>query len=186
MDYSPSGSSVREISQARILEWVAIFFSRGSSRPKDQTHVSCLAGRFFTAVSPGKPHVRFTHTLRQATLLSPRSLQKGKPRHRKVKWLVYQFKFIMVANSRGVGEGIAGKLGKVTCTLLYLKWVTNKDLFYSAGNSAQCYVAAWMGGRFGGNGYIYICVAESLQCSSETTSTLFIGYTQYINKKFKV
>ena len=99
---------------------------------------------------------------------------------------MYQFKFIMVANSRGVGEGIVRKLGKVMCTLLYLKWVINKDLFYSAGNSAQCYVAAWMGGRFRGNGYIYICVAESLQCSPETTSTLFIGYTQYTNKKFKV
>ena len=35
-------------------------------------------------------------------------------------------------------------------TLLWLKWVTNKDLLYSTGNSAWCYVAAWMGGEFGG------------------------------------
>ena len=48
MDCSPPGSSVREISQARILEWVATSFSRGSSQPRDQTHVSCIAGRFFT------------------------------------------------------------------------------------------------------------------------------------------
>ena len=48
MDCSPPGSSVHGISQARILEWVAISFSRGSSRPRDQTHVFCLAGRFFT------------------------------------------------------------------------------------------------------------------------------------------
>ena len=34
--------------QARILEWVAISFSRDSSRPRDQTQVSCIAGRFFT------------------------------------------------------------------------------------------------------------------------------------------
>ena len=33
-------------------------------------------------------------------------------------------------------------------TLLYLKWITSKDLLYSTGNSAQCYVAAWMGGEF--------------------------------------
>ena len=39
---------VHWISQARILEWVAISFSRGSSPPRDQTHVSCIAGRFFT------------------------------------------------------------------------------------------------------------------------------------------
>ena len=48
MDCSPSGSSVHEILQAGILEWVAIPFSRGSSRPRDQTHVSCIAGRFLT------------------------------------------------------------------------------------------------------------------------------------------
>ena len=34
-------------------------------------------------------------------------------------------------------------------TLLYLKQIMNKDLLYSIGNSAQCYVAAWMGGEFG-------------------------------------
>ena len=48
MDYSPSGSSVHGILQARILEWVAISSSRGSSGPRDQTWVSCSAGRFFT------------------------------------------------------------------------------------------------------------------------------------------
>ena len=47
MNYSPSGSSIRGISQARILEWVAISFSRGSSQPRDQTCISCIAGRFF-------------------------------------------------------------------------------------------------------------------------------------------
>ena len=44
MDYSLSGSSVHEISQARTLEWVAISFSRGSSRLRDWTHVSCIGG----------------------------------------------------------------------------------------------------------------------------------------------
>ena len=34
-------------------------------------------------------------------------------------------------------------------TLLYLKWITNKDLLYSMWNSAQCYVTAWIGGKFG-------------------------------------
>ena len=48
MDYSPPGSSVHGIPQARILEWIAISFSRGSSWPRDQTWVSCIAGRFFT------------------------------------------------------------------------------------------------------------------------------------------
>ena len=55
MDCSPSGSSVHGISQARTLEWIAISFSRGSSRPRGQTHISCTAGRFFTTEPPGNP-----------------------------------------------------------------------------------------------------------------------------------
>ena len=43
------------ILQARILEWIAIPFSRGSSQPKDQTQVPCIAGRFLPAESRGKP-----------------------------------------------------------------------------------------------------------------------------------
>ena len=47
MGYSLS-SSVHGISQARILEWVAIAFSKGSSLSRDQTQVSRIEGRFFT------------------------------------------------------------------------------------------------------------------------------------------
>ena len=47
-DCSPPGSSVHGILQARIVEWAAIPFCRGSSQPRDQTHVSCTEGRFFT------------------------------------------------------------------------------------------------------------------------------------------
>ena len=46
--YSPPGSSVHGILQARLLEWVAILFSRESFEPRDQTQVSCIAGSFFT------------------------------------------------------------------------------------------------------------------------------------------
>jgi len=48
MDYSLPASSVHGILQARILEWVASPFSRGSSQPRDQTQVSHIAGRFFS------------------------------------------------------------------------------------------------------------------------------------------
>ena len=48
MGCSSPGSSIHGIFQARILEWVAIAFSRGSSQPRDETWVSCTAGRFFT------------------------------------------------------------------------------------------------------------------------------------------
>ena len=58
MDCSPPGSSVLGISQAKILEWVAISFSRGSSLPRDRTLISCIAGRVFTAEPPGK-HIQW-------------------------------------------------------------------------------------------------------------------------------
>ena len=48
MDCSFPGSWVHGILQAKILECVAISFSRGSLKPRDQTQVSCIAGRFFT------------------------------------------------------------------------------------------------------------------------------------------
>ena len=54
MDCSPPGSSVYEIFLARILEWVAISFSRGASWPRDWTHITCIAVRFFTNEPPGK------------------------------------------------------------------------------------------------------------------------------------
>jgi len=54
MDWSLQGFSVHGMSQARILEWVAISFSRGSFQPREATHVSCIAGGFFTTEPPGK------------------------------------------------------------------------------------------------------------------------------------
>ena len=48
LDGSPPGSSVHGILQASILGWVAISISRGSSWPRDRTHVFCIVGRCFT------------------------------------------------------------------------------------------------------------------------------------------
>ena len=53
--YSWPDFSVQGIYQARILEWVTISFSRESFQPRDQTGVSCIVGRFFTAKPPRKP-----------------------------------------------------------------------------------------------------------------------------------
>ena len=67
MDCSLPGSTVLGILQARILKWVVIPFSRGSSQPRDQTWVTCVAGRFFTIWAirkakkkkiPLSPHLR--------------------------------------------------------------------------------------------------------------------------------
>ena len=50
MDHNLPGSSVHGIFQARVLEWVAISFSRGSSQPRDRTRVSSIAGRHFNNI----------------------------------------------------------------------------------------------------------------------------------------
>ena len=57
MDCSPPGSSVHGILQERILQWVAMPFSRGSSQLRDQTQVSHIAGRLFIVYPPVKPGI---------------------------------------------------------------------------------------------------------------------------------
>ena len=55
LDCNPPTSSVYGICQTRILEWVVISFSGGSSQPRDQIWVSCISGRFFTNEPQGSP-----------------------------------------------------------------------------------------------------------------------------------
>ena len=51
------------------------------------------------------------------------------------------------------------------CMLLYFKWITNRDLLYSTGNSAECYVAAWMGGEFEGEWiHVYVWLGSFAVC----------------------
>ena len=57
VDCSPPGSSVHGVLQARILEWVAISFSRGSFRPRDLTRVSHTAGRLNCLSHQGEPEI---------------------------------------------------------------------------------------------------------------------------------
>ena len=75
----------------------------------------------------------------------------------------------------GWGEGIVRDFGMDTYAWLYLEWITNRDLLYSTWNSAQCYLATWMGGEFGEKGYIYIYMAESLCCTPKTITTLSVS-----------
>ena len=53
VDCSSAGSSVHGVFQTRILEWVVIFSSRGSSWPRDQTRIPCIGSKFFTTELPG-------------------------------------------------------------------------------------------------------------------------------------
>ena len=109
VDCSPAGSSVHGILQVRILEWVAISSSRGSSGPRDQTHIccgSCIAGRFFTTEPLGNlppllvniSKILSTKQLKliflsELAYVSPASLCSLFPRHsgRSLKPLIYLF-----------------------------------------------------------------------------------------------
>ena len=82
------------------------------------------------------------------------------------------------------GERIVREFGMDMYTPLYLKWITNKNLQYSTWNSAQCYVAAWMGGEFGGEWIPGYMMAESLHCPPETITILLISCIPIQNKRF--
>ena len=79
MDCSPPGSSVHRISQATILEWVAISFSRGSSNPRIKPASPTLAGGFFTTEPPGKPQTLKASWTKK--VWKPQSYSKHFPSH---------------------------------------------------------------------------------------------------------
>ena len=68
---------------------------------------------------------------------------------------------MVTERGRMLGEATVREFGTDMYALLCLKWITNKDLLHSTGNSAQCHVAAWMGRELGGEWihvYIYTCI----------------------------
>ena len=95
MDCSPPGSSVHGILQARILEWVAISFSRGSSQLSDQTQVSHIAGGFFTSwaikEAPTTLNALFIYTNKALLIYSTKALFITKLFYL-VSWLLKKYK----------------------------------------------------------------------------------------------
>ena len=71
-------------------------------------------------------------------------------------------------------------------TLLYLKCIINKDLLYSTWNSTQCYVAAWMGGEFGGERiHVYVWPSPFAVHLKLSQHCLLINYTPVQTKNYK-
>ena len=81
MDCSPPGSSVHGILQTRILEWIAIPFSRGSSQPRDRTQVSCLQANSLPSEPPGTLHCIYHKSN------SKRACAKKEETHVSKKWI---------------------------------------------------------------------------------------------------
>ena len=83
------------------------------------------------------------------------------------------------------GKGQLGTLGRV-CTNCYLKWITNRNFCIAHGTLLNVVCASQEGRRSWGKMDTCICMAESLCCSPETTTTLLIDYTSIQNKKFSL
>ena len=66
---TPMVYTVHGFLQARILKWVAFPFSRGSSQPRDQTQVSCMASGFFISWAPGSPLVYIQWTITRSVIM---------------------------------------------------------------------------------------------------------------------
>ena len=82
-------------------------------------------------------------------------------------------------------EGVVREFGIDRYTLLYLKWITNKDLLYSKENSAWCHVTAWMGGKFGGERIqVYVWLSPFAIHLKLSQHYLLISYTPTQNKNF--
>ena len=105
-------------SQARILERAAISFSRGSSRSKDRTQISCIGSRFFASEPPGKPESLYRHALMQTSgkpIFQTRKLQLTGAVGLSKQWEAAQ---------RGGGRPVVGRSNP--CSPI-LSWVTQES-----------------------------------------------------------
>ena len=84
---SPPGSSVHGILQARILEWVAMPSSRGSSQPRDRTQISRTVGEFFTVWLSGEPQITGVGSL--SVLQQNFLTQEANQGFLHCKWILY-------------------------------------------------------------------------------------------------
>ena len=121
-DCSPPGSSLHGILQARLLEWVAIPFSRGSSRPRDQSQVYHIAGRFFIILSrrgsPKNTEVG-SHSLPQGIF----STQGLNPHLLLGRWILYH-----LSHQGSPLHIIHGNLQKLTRRTELTIWTLRKHL----------------------------------------------------------
>ena len=103
---------------------------------------------------------------------------KHKQTHRLGEW-TYGYR------GEGWGEEIVREFRMDMYTLLYLKWIINKYLLYSTGNSAQDYPAARMGAGLGRELIHVLYMTESLCCLPETVAKLLIGCTPIQHEELK-
>ena len=161
MDCSPRGSSLHRILRARILEWVAMPSSRGSSRPRDQTCVSCLLhwqGGSLPLAPPGKPiaHVSFlfihlSNTYCELTMCQSLN-RNSKPREkcpRAEAWELSAHRGESTRRPRSSGASVTLPWKFAVCSTVSLIWVFGQmsevaHLICLPSTSAHCLARASM------------------------------------------
>ena len=149
----PPGSSVHRILQARILEWVAISFSMGPSPSRDQTWVSCIAGRFFTIWATREAAVKSLNMDRQksrGTILGKISLfcpvkfleKESAVSHWQPILLAAEEKSILVLKGKFC---VTHHRSTIVYTLHHLDLLLLYSQFASSANSSRvlCYLLSW-------------------------------------------
>ena len=91
-------------------------------------------------------------------------------------------KRLVVAKGEGGGRGMDWEFGISTCKLVYIEWINNKVLLYSTGKFIQYPVINHNGKEYEKE-CMYICITESLCCTAEIRTTLYINYTSIKKKK---
>ena len=135
MDFSPARSSIQRISQARILQWVAICFSRGPSQPRGWSHFSCIARWMFyhwvtrRAQQPGLADFnKRTHPV-DSIFASIFSTFKGK----KLNYWYTCFIFLILCKQNTFGTPLVQSNNhntcptKCACQSSQLDWLTNEE-----------------------------------------------------------
>ena len=135
VDCSWAGSSVHGISQARILEWEAISFSRGSSWPRAQTQVSCIAGRFFAVWAT-----------REALCFCPIKSEDLKIRHTfwevPQSWLSIWKPDLLLPSNHPTGGGLGRTTEGRELERKYELW-ENSCLFQNITSRMRCVTSSW-------------------------------------------
>ena len=151
---TPVDYTLRKILQARILEWVAIPFSRGSSQPGDRTQVSYIAGRFLTRWTtrealylPWSSHNSQSQAFWAFYFVLP-SL-RYRPTGRTGNSAQYPVITWWFPGAR-MGEGTVREFAMGMDTQLYLTWRTSKDLLVQG----SLLNVMWQPGRLGESGYM--------------------------------
>ena len=91
-------------------------------------------------------------------------------------------KRLVVAKGEGGGRGMDWEFGISTCKLVYIEWINNKVLLYSTGKFIQYPVINHNGKEYEKE-CMYICITESICCTAEISTTLYINYTSIKKKK---